>query len=151
MLGGSHSGFGRSFLNPICGFHCIKVVEMKRTLIAVLTAALAMAGVEAGVAKRSCGVHVRFLRRRPRPTKMWRRCTIRCHMSSTRRVRSRRQRRRRMDLARGEACSLTRWIKRSISVRAMCPINMCPPVTTVISAAFSEAWLAPVPFSNRHR
>jgi hypothetical protein len=24
-------------------------------------------------------------------------------------------------------------------------------VTTVISAAFSEAWLAPVPFSNRHR
>jgi hypothetical protein len=48
MLGGSHSGFGRSFLNPICGFHCIKVVEMKRMLIAVLSAALAMAGVEAG-------------------------------------------------------------------------------------------------------
>jgi hypothetical protein len=48
MLGGSHSGFGRSFLNPICRFHCIKIVEKKRTLIAVLTAALAMAGVEAG-------------------------------------------------------------------------------------------------------
>jgi hypothetical protein len=157
MLGGSHSGFGRSFLNPICGFHCIKVVEMKRTLIAVLTAALAMAGVEAGSQSEVARAR-EILETSAKAYKNVE--ALRDTLSYVINAPGSEQETKAQAYGFGpgrsvfvknallEAVALDKTFYLS---QSDVPDKYVSASYDVISAAFSEAWLAPVPFSNRHQ